>query len=96
MLPFPLRRRATEAKKPPCPFCGGETSSVYRSKGVLTKAGYRRRRQCAECGKDWPTIEVTDLELFARQLAAKGLTLADLGLEADERPEGQRRAANGT
>jgi hypothetical protein len=78
-----LRRRATEVKKPPCPWCGGKTSSVYRSKGVLTKDGYRRRRQCADCGRDWPTVEELDRALFARELAAQGLALADVGLETD-------------
>lgn len=94
VLPFEprQRRRATDAKKPPCPWCGGCTSSVYRSKGVITSERYRRRRQCADCGGDWPTVEGLDTELFARELAARGLTLEDL---AADNPAGQRRAADG-
>jgi hypothetical protein len=94
-----MRRRASDAKKPPCPWCGGCTSSVYRSKGVLTSDRYRRRRQCADCGEDFPTAEELDVDLFLGELAARGLTLADLGLEhpgAEKVPEGQRRAADGT
>jgi hypothetical protein len=77
-----MRRRAKDGKKPPCPFCGSCTSSVYRSKGVISFDQYRRRRQCAECRKDWPTLEGLDLDLFVPELAAQGLRLEDLGLES--------------
>jgi len=95
-----LRRRASDAKKPPCPFCGSCTSSVYRSKGLITSDKYRRRRQCADCREDFPTKEELDVEQFVDDLKRKGLTLEDLGLApataAAENPaEGQRRAADG-
>jgi hypothetical protein len=76
-----LRRRATEAPKPPCPWCGSNVSSVYRSKGLLIREWYRRRRQCADCRQDWPTLERLDVDLFVRELAARGLTLEDLGFD---------------
>jgi hypothetical protein len=76
-----MRRRASEGKKPPCPFCGSCTSSVYRSKGLISFDQYRRRRQCADCRKDWPTLEGLDLDLFVPELAAQGLTLQDFGFE---------------
>jgi hypothetical protein len=59
---------------------------VYRSKAALSQAdAYRRRRQCGECRRTWPTRESTDWELFERELAAEGLTLADVGLERPSR-----------
>ncbi len=76
----PLRRRASEALKPPCPWCGSPMSSVYDSCGDKWKEVYHRRRQCGECLRDWPTIEGLNREKFAKELAAVGKTLADLGL----------------
>jgi hypothetical protein len=75
-----LRRHASDVPKPTCPWCGASTSSVYASRGDLVENVYRRRRQCAECGRDWPTVESLDVVRFVRDLAALGLTLADLGL----------------
>lgn len=92
VLPFRLRRQPKEGKKPPCPWCGSCCSSVYRSKGIVSSDRYRRRRQCGDCGRDWPTVECLDVELFERELAARGLTLAGAGLEAENPPEGRRRA----
>lgn len=58
--------------KPPCPFCGASTSVVYRSqrRARVSSDGYTRRRRCAECGRDWPTIEVLDVERFVREAEA--------------------------
>jgi len=79
----PLRRRASDVPKPPCPWCGSDVSSVYRSKtGLLASDFYRRRRQCAECRRDWPTVEGLDVALFQRELATCGLTLEGLGIDA--------------
>jgi hypothetical protein len=59
---------------------------VYRSKAALSKAdAYRRRRQCRECRRTWPTLESTDWDLFEGELAQEGLTLADVGLERPSR-----------
>jgi transcriptional regulator NrdR family protein len=58
--------------KPPCPWCGASTSVVYRSqrRAVIGSDGYQRRRQCGECGRDWPTIEVLDRDRFTREIGA--------------------------
>jgi hypothetical protein len=77
------RRRASDVPKPKCPWCGASTSAVYRSKPSLNTDKYRRRRQCRECGRDWPTQEGLDRELFARELEACGMTLKDLGLDEE-------------
>jgi transcriptional regulator NrdR family protein len=77
-----MRRRASDVLKPECPWCGGSTSAVYRSWQRAHHDGkYRRRRQCADCGQDWPTVESLDVEQFARELARTGRTLADVGVE---------------
>jgi hypothetical protein len=84
------RRRASDMPKPPCPWCGASTSAVYRSQRRALKGStdYRRRRQCAECGRDWPTRESLDVDLFMRELEAQGLEIEALGLararKADE------------
>ena len=79
----PLRRRVSDVVKPPCPWCGSPVSSVFDSRGDRWKEVYHRRRQCGECLKDWPTVEGLNREKFARELAAQGMTLADLGLVPD-------------
>ena len=72
------RRRASDALKPSCPYCGCAASAVYDSRGDVDRNVYLRRRECAECGRDWPTVEDLDRERFARELQARGLTLADV------------------
>lgn len=79
----PLRRRASDVVKPSCPWCGAATSSVFDSRGDRWEPVYHRRRQCAECRRDWPTVERLDEARFTRELAALGMTLADLGLTPD-------------
>jgi len=80
--PQPVRRRVSDVPKPTCPWCGASTSIVYRSqrRGSPRSDTYQRRRRCEECGRDWPTVEGLDLERFERELAGRGLTLADLGI----------------
>jgi hypothetical protein len=73
-----LRRHASDVPKPSCPWCGASTSAVYRSKPILATDAYRRRRQCDECRETWPTVETLDEPAFDRELAARGLTRADL------------------
>jgi hypothetical protein len=78
-------RRASDVPKPPCPFCRSSTSSVTRSRApYLTRFDdekYHRIRQCAGCGEFFDTCEELNREAFARRLAARGLTLADVGVE---------------
>jgi transcriptional regulator NrdR family protein len=78
-----MRRRASDVLKPECPWCGGSTSAVYRSwqpAAANSDGKYHRRRQCADCGQDWPTVELLDLDQFERELARTGRTLAEFGL----------------
>jgi len=72
--------RSSDVPKPRCPWCGSGSSGVIESRGDLFEDVYRRRRCCLECARQWFTIEALDVERFERYLAAKGLTLADLGL----------------
>lgn len=65
-------RRATDALKMACPFCGGSESSVVRSRGAITDDKVRRRRECAECAKRFPTSERVDQALLDQELAAGG------------------------
>jgi hypothetical protein len=76
-------RRATDAIKMGCPFCGTSESSVARSWGAIQADQVRRRRECAnpacidEAGKRrrYPTFErvdYTDPDL-QRELAALGI-----------------------
>lgn len=75
------RRRASDQLKPGCPFCGAATSAVYRTAWSFATGRYRRRRECAECGETFPTKETLDREQLARDLEARGLTLADVGID---------------
>lgn len=61
-------RRATDALKMSCPFCGASESHVVRSHGSVTTDRVRRRRQCAECGRRFPTSERVDRELLEVEL----------------------------
>jgi transcriptional regulator NrdR family protein len=66
--------------KPRCHWCGAERSRVVRSKGQGRTDGYRRRRECLECGRRFPTLELVDVERFRRELRTQGLNPADFGL----------------
>ena len=74
-------RRASDVAKPACPWCGGGSSRVYRSKGAGSDDRYRRRRRCDDCQRTWPTAEEIDLRRFRRELAKAGVQPSDLGLE---------------
>lgn len=63
-------RRATDAIKMACPFCGASESAVVRSRGAINEDVIRRRRECAECRRRFPTTELVDKETLARELAA--------------------------
>jgi len=64
------RRRATDALKMACPFCGASSSAVVRSRGAIANDVVRRRRECADCGQRFPTSEVVDHAALARELEA--------------------------
>jgi DNA-directed RNA polymerase subunit M/transcription elongation factor TFIIS len=63
-------RRATDAIKMACPFCGSSESAVVRSRGAINEDVIRRRRECVGCGKRFPTIEAVDMATLARELAS--------------------------
>lgn len=73
------RRRASDIPKPSCPWCGASSSTVYRSKALLASDAYRRRRECAECGKTWPTREGLDIPQFRKELEGQGLRVTATG-----------------
>jgi hypothetical protein len=53
-------------------------TSVLTWPGTFT----RRRRQCAECGRDWATVEAS-IAIISRAISGpNGLTLADLEVSA--------------
>jgi hypothetical protein len=78
-------RRANDVGKPACPWCGGGSSSVYRSKGAGLDDRYRRRRRCDDCGRTWPTAESLDIARFRRELAKARVDPSELGLDQDDR-----------
>lgn len=78
-------RRATDATKVGCPFCGSTQSTVVRSRGLVIDDQVARRRQCAECQETFPTAERVDYDTLGRELAAKNGEQA-LGLEAPPAP----------
>lgn len=61
-------RRATDGLKMACPFCGACVSLVARSRGGIETDAVRRRRQCAACGKRFPTWERVDRESLELEL----------------------------
>jgi len=63
-------RRATDALKMSCPFCGASENGVVRSRGAINEDLIRRTRECADCHKRFPTFEAVDQETLARDLAA--------------------------
>lgn len=88
------RRQASDVMKPPCPWCGSSTSAVYRSKpSFVADDTYRRRRQCADCGRDWPTAERLDVNAFAIELGRRGVPLDALGLQGDRPAPSDAQAA---
>ena len=62
------RRRASDALKMSCPYCGSSQSSVVRVRGLIENDAIRRRRECAKCGNRFPTTETVDHECLEREL----------------------------
>ena len=60
-------RRATDAMKMGCPFCADSESAVVRSRGAITEDKVRRRRECAGCGRRFPTMELVDWDALLRE-----------------------------
>lgn len=55
-------RRATDALKMACPFCGNSESRVTKTNGRPTDDKVYRRRECAECRRRFSTSERVDRE----------------------------------
>lgn len=68
----PSGRRASDALKMACPHCGASVSAVVRSRGGVVADKVGRRRECAECGRRFPTSERVDRELLERELEERG------------------------
>ncbi len=64
--------RATDGLKMGCPFCGEPTSAVVWSHGTSQADQVRRRRECAECARRFPTSERIDYEALERELVETG------------------------
>jgi hypothetical protein len=58
-----------------CPFCHGSSSTVVRSRGLITINKIHRRRECAECGRRFPTGEAVDWGLLEQELEGTGDTV---------------------
>ena len=71
-----------------CPFCGCDESKVIDSRPTDENERIRRRRECVECGKRFPTYEVIEdvpiivikkdksREVFDRNKVLKGMLRA--------------------
>jgi hypothetical protein len=59
---------ASDARKMECPFCRHEQSAVVRGHGLIQEAAVHRRRECARCGRRFPTKERVDYECLAKEL----------------------------
>lgn len=64
-------RRASDALKMQCPFCGASESIVRRSRGAIVADEVRRTRRCANCGEDFPTTEQVDRAALEQRLAER-------------------------
>jgi len=60
-----------------CPFCGCFESAVLSSRGDTVADQVVRRRECAECGRRFPTRESVDQERLARELEDRDHDRAD-------------------
>jgi transcriptional repressor NrdR len=49
-----------------CPFCRNPDSRVVDSRVADDGSAIRRRRQCAECGRRFTTVETTSLSVIKR------------------------------
>lgn len=58
-----------------CPYCGCSESAVVRSRALIASDKVRRRRQCAECGEQFPTAEGVDYDQLRQELQATGKAL---------------------
>jgi hypothetical protein len=61
-------RRVTDAQKMACPFCADSESAVVRSEGRLVWDRIKRRRECAGCGRRFPTKEEIDWDALLKEL----------------------------
>ena len=59
---------ASDARKMECPFCLHEQSAVVRGHGLIAESAVHRRRECASCGRRFPTKERVDFECLEREL----------------------------
>lgn len=64
-------RRATDAIKMTCPFCGGCESAVVRTGGALDADEVSRWRRCTDCQYRFPTSETVDLSKLRRELVTR-------------------------
>ena len=82
--------RWTDTYKSVDPNEGLPTDGYLRRALGLVSNVYRCRRQSAEGGRSWPTVEDLDRDRFARDLGALGMTLDNLGLSGTSDTHGGR------
>ena len=54
-----------------CPNCHGQNLYIVDARGTKNGIGYRRRRECADCGARFTTYEVTKEEYSLIAKSAK-------------------------
>ena len=83
----PSGRRAYDAIKMACPFCGDSASAIVRTRGGVRDDKVGRRRECAHCGGRFPTAERVDEVLLIRELEERhGAGAVDAILAATPTP----------
>ena len=69
---------ASDAFKMCCPYCGSRQSAVRRGHGCIAIDAVHRRRECADCGRRFPTKETVDYECLERELASESTSPASV------------------
>lgn len=59
-----------------CPYCRNPESKVVDSRVLDDGSGIRRRRQCAECGRRFTTMETASLSVIKRSGVAEPFSRA--------------------
>lgn len=60
-----------------CPNCGGLRSTCFETRLNEDRTIRSRKHRCQDCGKTWPTTEMSDSALLALQQKARAPFLRD-------------------
>lgn len=72
-----------------CPFCGYSESAVIRSRGAVATDQVRRRRECAGCGRRFPSYERVDRAQLEREIGVDAMQLVASLLQSQQAPTWQ-------